>query len=52
MSRLDYWRQQAQEHEQEVQDATKLSDIPRALRATMKMAHALEQARITDERGE
>ena len=50
--RLNYWRLLAQEHEQEVRDATKLSDIPRALRATMNMAHALEQARITDERGE
>ena len=50
--RLNYWRLLAQEHEQEVRDATKLADIPRALTATMKMAYAIENARITDERGE
>jgi hypothetical protein len=50
--RLNYWRLLVAEHEQEVKDATRESDIPRAIRATMQMAHAMEQARITDERGE
>ena len=50
--RLNYWKLLAQEHEQEVQEATHEGDIPRALTATMKMAYALENARITDERGE
>lgn len=50
--RLNYWRLLAQEHELEVQEATREADIPRAIRATMNMAHALEQARVSDERGE
>lgn len=51
-NRLNYWALLAQEHEQEVKDATHEGDIPRALTATMKMAYALENARITDEREE
>jgi len=51
-SRMNYWRMLAEQHELEVQEATREADIPRAIRATMQMAHALEQARITDERGE
>ena len=51
-SRLNYWRLLAEEHEREVQEATREADIPRALRATMNMAHALENARISEERGE
>ena len=50
--RLNYWKLLAQEHELEVQEATREADIPRAIRATMNMAHALEQARVSDERGE
>ena len=46
--RLNYWRLLAQEHEQEVRDATKLSDIPRAIRATMAMTQALARAEMTD----
>lgn len=51
-NRLNYWSLLVKEHEQEVLDATRESDIPRALTATMKMAYALENARITEERGE
>jgi hypothetical protein len=50
--RLNYWRLLAAEHEREVQEATREADIPRAIRATMQMTYALENARITEERGE
>jgi hypothetical protein len=50
--RLNYWRLLVAEHEREVEEATRESDIPRAIRATMQMAHAMEQARITNEREE
>ena len=47
-SRLNYWRLLAQEHEQEVREATRKSDIPRAIRATMAMTQALARAEMTD----
>ena len=50
--RLNYWRLLAQEHEREVQEATREADIPRALREAFNMAHALENARISEARGE
>jgi hypothetical protein len=50
--RLNYWRLLVAEHEREVQEATREADIPRAIRATMQMAHAMENARISEERGE
>jgi len=46
--RLNYWRLLAQEHELEVQEATRESDIPRAIRATMAMTQALARAEMTD----
>jgi hypothetical protein len=51
-NRLNYWSLLAQEHEQEVIEATRESDIPRAIRATMAMTHALTNAQLTEERGE
>jgi hypothetical protein len=50
--RLNYWALLAREHEQEVLDATRESDIPRAIRATMAMTHALTNAQMVEERGE
>ena len=46
--RLNYRRLLAQEHELEVQEATRESDIPRAIRATMAMTQALARAEMTD----
>lgn len=46
--RLNYWRMLAQEHEQEVLDATRESDIPRAIRASLAMTHALTSAEVSD----
>ena len=51
-NRLNYWSLMAKEHEQEVIEATRESDIPRALRATMAMTYALTNAQLTEERGE
>jgi len=50
--RLNYWRLLAKQHELEVQEATQESDIPRAIRATMAMTHALTNAEMVEERGE
>jgi hypothetical protein len=50
--RLNYWRLLAEQHELEVQEATRESDIPRAIRATMAMTHALTNAEMVEERGE
>lgn len=50
--RINYWRLLAQEHEKEVEEATREADIPRALREAFNMAHALENARMSEARGE
>jgi len=47
-SRLNYWRLLAQEHELEVLQATRESDIPRAIRASLAMTHALTSAEVTE----
>jgi hypothetical protein len=47
-NRLNYWRLLAQEHELEVEEATREADIPRAIRATMAMTQALTRAEMID----
>ena len=47
-NRLNYWSLLAQEHQKEVEEATRESDIPRAIRAAMAMTQALTQAEMTE----